>query len=76
MIELAEIIAQGILIGLTYVLKIILEYMSPIMLWGSKTAILIYALIYFLSKDNKALSSGIKVFFIYFIFCFFKGVIA
>ena len=50
-----------------------INFIDPILLYGFGTIIVVCTVIFYCSKDNKAASKGIKYFFLYVIWCFFRG---
>lgn len=72
---LVEAIKDGIIEVIMWILEGLFTILTPIIGWGLKSAILICGVIYFCSKDKKAISSGIKFFFIYLLFFLLRSAI-
>lgn len=51
----------------------IIKIVDPFALYGVSAVIVVCALIWFCSHDNKAISKGLKWFFVYVAYCFFRG---
>jgi hypothetical protein len=51
------------------------DILSPFIEWGAKSIIVACIVIYFCTEDKRAISTGMKFFFIYLIFMMIRGVI-
>lgn len=72
---LVESIKDGIIEVIMWILEGLFTILTPIIGWGLKSAIVICGIIYFCSKDPKAITSGMKFFFLYLLFFLLRSAI-
>jgi len=58
-----------------WLLQGLFDILSPFIEWGSKSVIVACIIIFYCTQDKKAVSTGIKFFFIYIIFLMIRSTI-